>query len=49
MSLTKTTAGSFHAKSADRWRRQNWNSIHFLVLGKDEPKKVILKFSELSL
>jgi hypothetical protein len=49
MFLNKTTAGSFHAKAADRWRRQNWDSIHFWGLGNDGPKKVILKFSELSL
>jgi hypothetical protein len=28
---------------------QNWDSIHFWGLGKDGPKKIILKFSELSL
>ncbi|KZS03091.1 Uncharacterized protein APZ42_034268 [Daphnia magna] len=41
--------GSFHAKSADRWHGQNWDFVHFWGLGKDWPKKVILKFSELSL
>jgi hypothetical protein len=33
-------SGPFHAKSADRWRRQNWDSIHFWGLGKDGPKKL---------